>query len=325
MTAEFEAIERYFSFSPASVQGVALGVGDDCALLDVPDGMQLATSVDTVVSGVHFPPEASPGQVVRRLVAVNVSDLAACGAEPRWATLAMTLPVADADWLESFSQGLRAACDQYQLALVGGDTTRGPLTLTLQVFGVVPKGMALKRDGACPGDLVFVSGPLGDGAAGLHVATGQLPIEGEQRDYLLRRFYQPVAQLELAAELRGVASACIDISDGLLADLGHICQRSKVGATLDWSRVPLSRAVQDHYSTVQQKQLALTGGDDYQLCFTVAPKNIGTAEQRWQEKGLRCYVIGVIDAQAGVRCLDQGEAVSFPSAGFDHFKEGCGS
>ena len=263
MSGEFSLIQQYFY--PFSVK-----LGDDCAALEVPPGMRLVTSIDSLVENTHFPPEAPPRELGYRAVVTALSDLAAAGAQPLACTLALTMPEGDAAWLEPFTGGLREALDAFQVELIGGDTTRGPLTITVAVFGAVPEQQMLQRRGARAGDQIHVSGPLGDAAAALSVMQGRWPGAREHRQYLLDRFYRPTPRLELGQQLLGLASAAIDISDGLLADAGRVGQASGVRLVIDENRVPLSPALR----TVTDRELvrtwALSGGDDYELLFTVA-------------------------------------------------------
>jgi thiamine-monophosphate kinase len=315
---EFDLIKRYFARS-AHRRGVALGIGDDCALLDIPAGKQLAVSMDTLVAGVHFPADASSRLIAERALRVNLSDLAAMGAEPLWFTLGLTLPEANPDWLKDFSVGLFAAADEFNCVLVGGDTTRGPLSMTLQVHGAVDSKHALRRSGARIGDLVCVTGCLGDGAAALAVIQDKLWPGAAAREYLLDRFYRPRPQLVEGQLLLGLASAALDISDGLVADLGHICECSKVGAVIDMERLPLSNAMRANVGVEQAKTWALAGGDDYQLCFTLPPAK-QLALQAFIDSGqLQATIIGEIVAGSGVICRSEGVEVNLSTTGYNHF------
>jgi thiamine-monophosphate kinase len=266
MSDEFSLIEKYFAhFSDK--------IGDDCAVIDIPSGMRLVTSVDTLVENTHFFSDAPPQQIAYRAVATALSDLAAMGAQPLAATLALTLPESSDTWLHQFSLGLGEALENHQVELIGGDTTQGPLTITVQVFGAVPQDTMLTRSGAKPGDKLYVSGPLGDAAAALTVMNGDWPGAGEYKEYLLTRFYRPTPRIDLGLQLLDIASACIDVSDGLQADAHHIGKASGVKLDIDESKVPLSLALQTVKDQTQAKQWALTGGDDYQLLFTVAANN----------------------------------------------------
>ena len=257
---------------------MALGIGDDAAVLNVTPGQQLVMASDTLVAGVHFPETASGREVATRSLCVNLSDMAAMGAKPRWFTLALTLPrdKANGEWLADFSAGLGDIAKQYDVALVGGDTTSGPLTLTLSLVGEVPVGEALTRSGAGSGDSVFVTGYLGDGAAALELIINDY-VDHTDSDRLLRRFYCPEPQIQAGLKLRSIASACIDISDGLMADLGHICKASGVTAVIQTEQLPIAAEILER-SPLDALEWALCGGDDYQLCFTVAADQLAKVE-----------------------------------------------
>ncbi len=316
---EFGLIEKYFSRIGAGSDSEVLGVGDDAAVLQLPPGEQLVTSVDTLVSGVHFPGDAAPGDIASRLLRVNLSDMAAMGASPHWFTLALTLPQANADWLQAFSASLAADAEGFRCSLVGGDTTAGNLTLSLTMLGTVPTGEALLRSGARPGDSIYVTGSLGDGAAALALIKGATENSPEQREYLLNRFYRPLPRLAEGLRLRGIASAAIDISDGLLADLGHIAEASGVGAELIAGNIPISPPVAGS-DREQALQWALTGGDDYELCFTVSEGNAGIVEAMIGLGELDATRIGRIIEGSGVVCLDKnGRKLIIDGAGYQHF------
>jgi thiamine-monophosphate kinase len=283
-------------------------------------------ATDTLVSGVHFPATASGHQVATRALCVNLSDMAAMGANPRWFTLALTLPrdKANAEWLADFSAGLGEIARQYDVALVGGDTTSGPLTLTLSVVGEAPAGKALTRSGASPGDSIFVTGNLGDGAAALEIVSSILEnAERSDSDRLLQRFYCPQPQIQAGLKLRSVASACIDVSDGLLADLGHICKASAVTAVVQAEQVPIAADVRQ-VSPLDALEWALCGGDDYQLCFTVAPTQLATVE-RWVQSGeLDASKIGIIEVSKEsinlVSVVDKNNnSLTIEKPGYNHF------
>lgn len=316
---EFGLIENYFTeLGPADNTLLPLRVGDDCALLNIPAGQQLATSIDTLVAGVHFPAQADPYNISRRALRVTVSDLAAMGAQPLAFTLALTLPAADPDWLAAFSRGLRADAEAFAIALIGGDTTAGPvLTITIQVLGLVPAGAALLRSGARPGDAVLVSGTLGDAHAALaclEVADAEL--NAEQR-YWLDRYYTPAPRLALGAALRGLASAAIDVSDGLAADLGHILRRSAVGAVLELDTLPLSDALRIH---PQARTFALSGGDDYELCFTVPAGRLAETLALAQSLNLRLTRIGTITREPTLLGRNGGgDPTPLSADGYRHF------
>ena len=268
--SEFTLIYRYFS-SLGRGDAVELGVGDDCAILSLQPGERLATSVDTMVEGVHFPADAFPEDIAYRAVAVAASDLAAMGARPIGMTLALTLPEADEFWLNTFSQGLAAAVSAFDLPLVGGDTTRGPLSISVQVMGALPATGGLLRGGARVGDGVYVSGTLGDSAAGLALLNDEWQCDPDAGEYLHQRFYRPQPRLSLGLELLEVASAAIDISDGLIADAGHIAAASGVQLRIDSAALPLSAALQSHPDRAKALRWALSGGDDYELLICLPP------------------------------------------------------
>ena len=317
--SEFDLIHRYFaSLSPVRAD-VLLGVGDDCALLAPPPGQALAVSIDTLVEGRHFAPGADPEALGHKCLAVNLSDLAAMGAEPAWATLALTLPRADEAWLDAFARGLGALARQWGVALVGGDTTRGPLSITLQVHGFVPAAQALRRGGARPGDLVYVTGSLGDAGLALLVRQG-LYAAPDDVPYLFGRLDRPEPRLSVGAALRGLASSAIDVSDGLAADLGHVCTASGVGATLYLDRLPCSRGVRTYVDETGDWHLPLSAGDDYELCLTVPPARQGEVETLGGEWSCELTWVGVIERARGVRLLaPDGAGVAIGAPGFDHF------
>lgn len=311
---EFELIRRYFlSMAPADGDDeLVLGPGDDCAIQRVPAGRDLVFSVDTLVEGCHFPPGYSPESVAWRALGSAASDLAAMGARPVCFTLALTLPDASDRWLAPFARGLAEAGDTFGLALAGGDTTCGPLTVTVQVHGTVPQGQALRRRGAVAGDVIAVSGTLGDAAAALDYLTEPAPSVEAAR--LLARYHRPEPRFELGEALIGVATAAIDISDGLCADLGHILDASGVGATVDARRVPLSPALR-RCCGASALVKALYGGDDYELCVTIPAGRWRTLPES-VKGGLTA--IGEVDASPGLRLLHApGEAAG---AGYDHFR-----
>jgi thiamine-monophosphate kinase len=312
---EFELIARYFS-RPVARCDVLVGVGDDAALLEVPAGQVLAAATDTLVEGRHFLHDAPPESVGHQALAVNLSDLAAMGAEPAWTLLALSLPEPDTHWLEGFARGFHALADRAGLTLVGGDTVRGPRVVTVQVLGFVPAELALRRDGARPGDVLYASGSLGDAAAGL-----QLLRDGRRADTdspLVRRYRFAEPRLALGLALRGVASAAIDVSDGLLGDVGKLCDASGVGAILELEQLPLSPALLASFDATQAERFALGGGDDYELVFTVPRAAVSEMETSLGTVG-RITRIGEIVTGHGVRCQRAGQTVEPRIAGYDHF------
>jgi thiamine-monophosphate kinase len=314
---EFELIRHYFAAASCAQagEGVALGIGDDCALLQLPAGEQLAISTDTLVAGVHFPESADPFLLGQRALGVSVSDLAAMGAAPVGFTLALTLPSAESGWLQAFARGLDQMAQHCAIRLIGGDTTRGPLSLTLTVFGRVPVGMALTRAGAQVGDLLCVGGELGDAAGALPLVLGQQQAEPAVAEALLARYWSPIPQLDLGLALRGKATAALDISDGLLADCGHIAAASGVALVIEQAQVPLSAALQAFLGPAAL-QCALCGGDDYRLAFTLPAQYLADVQQA----GWPVRVIGRVVAGQGVTLLDsQGQPVQPPRSGYQHF------
>lgn len=316
---EFELIRHYFAAAACARAGgdVVLGIGDDCALLAVPAGEQLAVSTDTLVAGVHFPDPCDPCLLGQRALAVSTSDLAAMGATPIGFTLALSLPAAEPGWLEAFAHGLdsmAAACD---MRLIGGDTTRGPLSMTLTVFGRVPAGQALLRSGARVGDLLCVGGALGDAAGALPLVLGEREGGAAEALQLLERYWAPQPQLALGQALRGNATAALDISDGLLADCGHIAAASGVQLRIEQQRVPLSDALVSWAGKDRALQCGLTGGDDYVLAFTLPPEKLpGLLADGWPVQ-----VIGRVERGEGVCLLDaDGNAIAADRQGYNHFK-----
>ncbi len=297
---EFELIARYFTGDRFAYQpgaGVVLGVSDDCAILRVPDGEDLLVSIDTLVAGVHFPARLDPAHIAHRALAVNLSDLAAMGARPLWFTLALTLPAIDEHWLAAFADALAVLAQRFGIALVGGDTTSGPLSITIQVHGAAPAGSALRRSGARPADEVWVSGTPGLAALGLrHVLAGS-------RDTVAARtFLRPEPRIALGSALRGVASAAIDVSDGLLADAAHIAERSRVALVIEPWQLPLAPELAALAERDDALSLALGGGDDYELCFTAAPGRAPAIGTIAAGLGVACTRIGRVEAGEGARC-----------------------
>lgn len=316
---EFSLIERHFQRGIGAGDGVRLGVGDDGALLTVEAGAELVATVDTLIADLHFPAAAAAADIAQRALRVNLSDLAAMAATPRWFLLALTLPQADEGWLAGFAAGLAAAAAAYGCTLVGGDTTRGPLAVSITALGTVPAGRALRRSGAAPGDWVMVTGTLGGAAAALAdmQAEGRCRAESAELD---ARYWRPQPRLAEAQALRGLASAAIDISDGLLADLGHIAQASGVGAELSLEALPLDSAAVARFGVAQVRQWALAAGDDYELCFTVSPERGGRLDALRGADRSGVTRIGQLVAGSGVRVRDAtGREVPVAQTGFRHF------
>ena len=322
---EFELIKRYFARPEISrIQGQytssILGIGDDCALFDIPSGMQLAQSLDTLVEGVHFPRECDPFALGFRALAVNLSDLAAMGAEPHSFTLGLTLPRVSELWLKEFSEGLAQLAQRFKVPLIGGDTTKGPLTISLQVQGLIPKGQMLLRSGAQPGDLICITGTLGDAAGALpSVLNGDTPetCGDESLKYLLNRYWYPSPRLFAGQWLRQAgATSALDISDGLLGDLRHILEASNVGAEIAPELVPRSAAIGQFHDQDTALSLALTGGDDYELCFTI-PRTLAQTLPSKLSDGCRITCIGQINDESGVIRDPQGNLLT--ETAYSHF------
>jgi len=341
---EFSLIQRFFTEQTVKNSSTRLGIGDDCALLSLPDGYELAVTTDTMVENVHFFAGTCPEQLGHKLLAVNLSDLASMGAKPVSVTLALTLPRVDENWLTAFSKGFLGLAERYSVDLIGGDTTSGPLTLTVQAMGLVPKGKALLRSSAKPGDFIYLTGSLGDAGLGLKIIQGY-PCVNPQAAY--QRFHQPDPQIDAGLVLTCIANACIDVSDGLAGDLGHILEQSNVGACLYWDALPLSDAVLTYIKDTGDWSMPLTAGDDYELCFTVSPEkaaqltslNTGTdcdfclpllSGEGWGEgfqknahrdrpQYINCRKIGVIESTPGLRLHKSGTIQPFNSKGYEHF------
>ena len=321
-TSEFELIHHYFSQLGKQRQWLSVGIGDDAAVITPPTGQQLLISVDTLNMGVHFPTQSSAQDIGYKALAVNLSDIAAMGGEPQWFTLALSLPSADEEWLNLFCQGLSELVERYQLCLVGGDTTRGPLSITIQIAGHIPTGQALIRAGARAGDDIYVTGTLGDAAAGLLVCQDALQVDETASRFFLNRLNRPVPRVAIGMGLRGLASACIDVSDGLAADLGHIIEDSGVGAELRMETLPVS----DHLaalglSDARLQELILFGGDDYELCFTASPQARAKIQQLAQSCAVPITRIGMAIEQHGLYAMEHEQRATLPAKGFDHFKK----
>ena len=316
---EFALIDRYFRACGAARGDVRLGVGDDAALLSPVAGQELVAATDTLVAGVHYPEPADPASLGHRALAVNLSDLAAMGARPAWALLALTLPRADPAWLAEFAAGLDGLARAHDVALVGGDTTRGPLCVTVTLLGHVPGDSALRRAGAAPGDVLFVSGTPGDAAAGLALEQGRLAATPEASAYLRERFLRPQPRVALGERLRGHASACIDVSDGLLADAGKLAAASGVGLALEWEALPLSASLRAALGVERARELALTGGDDYELCFAVHPERVATLSVELPPQRWGYTRIGTLRAAPGAVVEREGTVMEFSQSGYEHF------
>jgi thiamine-monophosphate kinase len=310
---EFDIIERFFA-AHASRADVRLGIGDDAAVMDAPANRNLVLAMDTLVEGVHFLANTDAFDIGHRALAVNLSDLAAMGAMPSWMSLSLSLPHADAEWLEQFAAGLFSLAKEHDVQLIGGDTVRGPLVITLQVGGWIEPDRWLTRGGAKPGDHLYVSGNLGDAAAGLEIMRAKQP-NSSASDYLLERFLRPQPRVALGRQLRNVASAAMDVSDGLIADAGKLCKASGCGVTIDADLLPLSNALRECFSLDRALQYAMTGGDDYELIFTVPERFLAQLDA----VDATITRIGIVDDRPGVRCTRNGRPLEVAVGGYDHF------
>ena len=321
MPSEFELIRRYFT-RPART--AALGVGDDCALVRAPTGLVVAVTTDMLVEGTHFLPGADARRLGHKSLAVNLSDLAAMGADPRWFLLALCLPDADEAWLAAFADGMFALADAHAIELIGGDTTRGPRTICITAIGTLPPGYALRRDTATAGEELWLSGSTGDAALGLADARGRVALDADARRHCLARLETPAPRVALGQKLRGLAGAAIDVSDGLLADLGHVVEQSRVGAEVDYESLPRSAALRACPDRALADECLLAGGDDYELLFTAPAARRAEVEAAGAAAGVAVTRIGRIVGDApGVRLLDaRRRPIEVGRRGFDHFSDG---
>jgi thiamine-monophosphate kinase len=324
---EFDLIERYFRQRQADVANrpdVVLGIGDDAAILRMPHGVpdaDLVAAVDTIVAGRHFLPDCDAHSIGHRALAVNLSDMAAMGATPAWATLSLTLPSAEEAWLERFSAGFMALAQEHGVALVGGDTTAGPLSVSVQIMGHVPRGRALRRDGAQAGDVLMVTGTLGDAGAGLALASGRLKTsQQEAAAELINRFDYPRARVRFGLRAREFAHAAMDISDGLAGDLPRLAAASGLAARVDVSKLPLSTALRGVVPLAQAREWALSAGDDYELLLAVAPGLVDRLSEAARELNLTLSAIGELRRGNGVIWEQEGVAFPAPARGYDHFR-----
>ena len=319
MLSEFELISRYFTRPLHPDSRTALGIGDDCALLTPAPGMQLAISTDMLVEGRHFFPQAEPYALGHKCLAVNLSDLAAMGARPIAFTLALALPQAREDWLEPFARGMFELADAYGCELIGGDTTKGPLTISITVFGEIPFSQALRRDAARAGDDIWISGTLGDARLALAAYRHELALESAELQVAAHRMHQPTPRVTLGLALRGVARAAIDISDGLTGDLAHILARSQVGARLDVDALPAGPILRQQ-ATALRRSFTLAGGDDYELCFTAPAQQRAQVLAAAEQAAIAVTRVGQIEAAPGLRLVDgNGAALDLSLTSFDHF------
>lgn len=320
MPSEFDLIAKYFT-RPA--RSALLGVGDDCALVESTPGEVLSITTDMLVEGTHFLPGADANLLGHKSLAVNLSDLAAMGATPRWFTLSLALPEVNEAWLAAFAEGLFALADEQGIELIGGDTTRGPLTISITAIGSAPEGQALRRDGAKVGDDVWLSGYTGDAALGLAHLQGRVVLLGGAAAHCIQRLHQPQPHIALGKQLRGIAASAVDVSDGLLADLGHILERSGVGAEIDFEMLPRSAALSACPDRALATTSLLAGGDDYELIFTAPTSQRAGVVAAARAAGIAVMRIGRIVAGGPVPVLldAQGKPMAVQQYGFDHFAQ----
>lgn len=318
--SEFSIIENYFQSRSFQRKDVSLGIGDDCAITDIPEGQSLAITTDTLIKGVHFPDNTPPGLIAQKAVAVNLSDLAAMGAEPAWISLSLSLPAHDDNWLNQFSSGIQEMCEYYSVQLIGGDTVSGPLSITITAHGFIPKGQALTRSRAKPGDLLYVSGSVGDAALGLAITQNKVDALPSHGNYALQRLNAPSPRVLMGTMLRRIATSCIDISDGLLSDLRHVLYASQCGAIVNLETLPLSLAMRQTVDQEQAFQFALNGGDDYELLFTVPEELKGQLELALVNANVSATCIGqVTGPNDKLRLKLDGEEYQTEVQGYDHF------
>ncbi|WP_394221070.1 thiamine-phosphate kinase [Alteromonas gracilis] len=317
---EFDLIGRYFSNSGHKRKDVVIGIGDDCAVTTVPENQQLAVTTDTLVEGVHFLKDAPAKSVAYKTVAVNLSDLAAMGAEPAWISLSLSLPEVDEAWLDDFVTGLHELTQYYSVQLIGGDTVKGPMAMTITAQGFIPPGSELTRGGAKPGDWLYVTGTLGDAGAGLDILQEKLSVSGEAKDVLVNRHYFPTPRVAVGTAIRRIATSCIDISDGLISDLGHILKASQCGANVHVERLPLSRALTSAVSQEQAIEYALSAGDDYELIFTVSEEQRGSLETSLASTNVKATCIGQLTGHNGTLSLLKNNEKYTPvtASGYEH-------
>ena len=317
---EFELINQYFKSTTVQRDDVLLGIGDDCAILSPPPGKQLAVSTDTLICAVHFPVNTSAEDIGYKSLAVNLSDLAAMGAEPAWASLAISLPAADELWVSEFMLGFYQLAKKYNVALIGGDTTRGPLSITLSVTGFVDAKKSLKRSNAKLGDVIFVSGNLGDARLGLESVLGNVALaNADINHYFINRLNRPEAKICIGQLLTKYSVAAIDLSDGLLADLKHICTASSTGAVIHLDKIPLSKQLLNYYSNNVDWAMICNAGDDYELCFTCPPEDVDAMLNALKEHNIQVFPIGEITNSGNVICYLNDNVYSQIGSGYNHF------
>jgi thiamine-monophosphate kinase len=318
--SESQLIERFFRDLGAARNDTVLGIGDDAALLRVPDGCELALTTDALIEGVHFLPGAPAHALGHRALAVNLSDIAAMGASPSWALLSLNLPAAEDGWLREFAAGFGALARRHAVALVGGNLSRGALSITVELAGLVPAGQALRRSGARAGDQLYLSGSVGDAACGLQCLRSEVAGSAADADWLQHRFEFPTPRVALGQALRGIASACIDVSDGVYVDASRLLAASGCAATIEIERLPLSSALRRTLGGEAWRS-ALSGGEDYELCFAAAPDQAGALAAIAQQTGQAVTCIGTLHRGSGLALQMAGSVMQFSASGFDHFAD----
>jgi thiamine-monophosphate kinase len=319
---EFELIKRFFSEQAIKRKDVVLGIGDDCAIVTPSERQNIAITTDTLVAGVHFPHETSARAIGHKSIAVNLSDLAAMGAEPSWISLAITMPEIDEDWVKEFCAGVFELCEYYNVQLIGGDTTQGPLSITVTAQGLIPINKHLTRSGAKAGDWVYVTGEIGDAALALKYIFKEVDVAAEYRESVQRSLDFPTPRILAGQALRGYASAAIDLSDGIISDLGHICSASKVGANIVLDDLPISNALRDSVDVEDAFEMALVGGDDYELLFTVSEDNKVGMETALANTGNTITCIGQINRSEKITTTLNSKPVAINAKSFEHFSAG---
>jgi thiamine-monophosphate kinase len=323
VASEFDLIRRYFVRTADAAPGPGRGasvIGDDCALVAAPTGLALAVTTDMLAEGTHFLRGTDARRLGHKALAVNLSDLAAMGADPRWFLLALALPEVDEPWLAAFAAGMFAIADAHRIELVGGDTTRGPRTITITAIGTLPPGYALRRDAAAPGEDLWLSGATGEAALGLAHLRGRVALPAGAAAQCVARLEAPEPRVALGRKLRGVAAAAIDVSDGLLADVGHIAEQSNVGAEIDYEALPCAPAVAACPDRALADECVFGGGDDYELAFTAPAAKRGDVEDAARAAGVAVARIGrIVAGPTGVRVLAGGKPLHAARRGFDHF------
>ncbi len=318
---EFELIKHFFTEQAVKRKDVVLGIGDDCAVIAAVENQNIVVTTDTLVSGVHFPIDTKPRAIGHKAVAVNLSDIAAMGAKPTWLSLALTLPEVDESWLTEFCAGVFELCEFYNVELIGGDTTQGPLSITITAQGLTPENSYLSRAGAKAGDWLYVTGDLGDAALALQQINGKVTVEEHFVSQLKNKLDFPKPRVLAGQVIREYASSAIDLSDGLIADLGHICQASNVGANIVLDALPLSDIMRDSLLEGDAINIALSGGDDYELLFTVSEDNKVGMETALSHAGTPITCIGQINASQTISTTLNNKAVPINTAGFEHFSK----